>query len=155
MWIRSFFTTSILIQACGKLALAVDAAIQYPFLIGLHPLVPADTFGSPHLALDMKQIVAQVVVLLATSTVLSRLVIQFYTAQCDGDASEAVYFSTQYIVTRLTLFIGVTFIQGAAWLDPGDLFGSIHFVSLWVWLVVRNMSSMVLAVEESSGTEME
>lgn len=122
-----------------KLGIILEEALEFLVVAAFHPMVAFDGFSDMRDVPKFTNLVSQIALLLVISKVVWPVVYGFYTQSLDEEDVDAVELSTMFISPRVTLHLGIVVIQGLKILGIGRGVGSIHFTSLWGWLLLRDL----------------
>ena len=139
-------------QFWRDLGLSVDAAFEYPIIVGFHPMVQLDSFSSSHHLPSWENLVLQVLVFMIVEAIVSQVLKPWCHELLEDDERTAAYMATDYVVSRWGLFLSIILIQTSEWLKHKNCIGSIHFLSLWVWQIVSTLNVPSLGREDTLET---
>ncbi|KAH6665541.1 hypothetical protein B0J14DRAFT_569143 [Halenospora varia] len=125
------------VRQLRALALEIDAAIEFPILAAIHPMIVAGTFKDASQVPEKTALVAQTLLFLVLDFGIQRHIQESITIAMGRD--EASRLAVDILHPRVVLFSTIFLVQALAWFGKGNGFGTLHFVSIWLWLLVRRI----------------
>lgn len=121
---------------CGQLLLLLDYTVEFPLIYAFHPMVyrPQHLLVSP----TLWNLCLQVFIFLAIEWFI-RLVLEtdsWIFVNEKGARGSRV--ANDFVITRTTLIVAISIIQGPLLLGLKETPGDFHFMALLSWLMIRH-----------------